>query len=371
MTMKDIFIECYHLEKAYQNQAALRGVDLQVKEGEILALVGPSGCGKTTTLRLIAGFERPDRGEVWMEGKPLSRQDVFIPPEKRNIGVVFQDYALFPHLSVFENVAFGLRKQSHSILRQRVEAMLELVGLSGMGGRMPHELSGGERQRVALARALAPQPKVLLLDEPFSSLDLDLRLKLREEVRSLLKQIRLTAVFVTHDQEEALFMGDRLAVMNRGMVQQLDEPEMIFSQPANRFVAEFMGNASFLPGRVVEQGIETEIGLIPQRVSLPSGSKVELAVRADDIGFRVDGEANGVILSRIFKGVMNVYKIRLASGLVLEAFQPHYRIFPNGQAVRVFADAGHDLACFYQGIAAAKNNTLTDPHGDDINTLPN
>ncbi|WP_322793830.1 ABC transporter ATP-binding protein [Bellilinea sp.] len=349
--MNDNLIECCQLEKCYSSQPAVSGLNLELRDGEILALVGPSGCGKTTTLRLIAGFERPDRGEIWMQGRPLSNEDTFVPPEKRQIGVVFQDYAIFPHLSVAENVAFGLHKKSPAQVKQRVAEMLELVGLSGLAKRMPHQLSGGERQRVALARALAPQPKVLLLDEPFSSLDMDLRLKLREEVRWLLKNLHLTALFVTHDQEEALYMGDRLAVMNQGHVQQADSPERIFSHPANRFVAEFMGNANLLPGKVVEQGIETEIGLIPQRVALPFGSSVELAVRADDLGFDLHGETNGVILSRIFKGVLNVYQIRLTSGLVLEAFQPHYRMFPEGQAVRIFADAGHELACFYNGVA--------------------
>lgn len=351
--MTEYFIECHHLQKAYQTQFAVKDVSLHVVQGEILAIVGPSGCGKTTTLRLIAGFERPDRGEIRMEGRLLSHPNRFIPPEKRHIGVVFQDYALFPHLTVYENVAFGLRNQTPEQVRGRVSEMLELVGLSRLAKRMPHELSGGERQRVALARALAPRPRVLLLDEPFSSLDMDLRLKLREEVRLLLKGIQLTALFVTHDQEEALFMGDRLAVMNQGVVQQLDRPETIFSQPVNPFVAEFMGNANFLPGRIVEEGIETEIGLIPQRVALPVGSMVEVAVRADDIGFDLSKDANGVILSRVFKGVTNVYKVRLRSGLVLEAFQPHYRFFSEGQPVRIFADAGHELACFHKGVAVS------------------
>ncbi|GIV65676.1 MAG: ABC transporter ATP-binding protein [Chloroflexota bacterium] len=360
--MNPPFLECHHLEKAYPAQPAVRDVTFHANEGEILAVVGPSGCGKTTTLRLIAGFERPDRGEIRMQGRLLSNEQTFVPPEKRQIGVVFQDYALFPHLTVYENVAFGLRRQPPQEVNQRVSEMLDLVGLIHLAKRMPHELSGGERQRVALARALAPRPQVLLLDEPFSSLDMDLRLKLREEVRRLLKGLQLTAVFVTHDQEEALFMGDRLAVMNQGVVQQFDLPERIFSQPVNPFVAEFMGNANFLPGRVVSEGIETEIGLIPQRVPLPAGSSVELAVRADDIGFDLNGAANGVILSRVFKGVINVYKVRLHSGLVLEAFQPHYRYFPEGQPVRIFADAGHDLACFYNGIAV----TVDENHLDRV-----
>lgn len=356
--MKEPFVECIQLEKAYSAQIAVRGVNLTVHEGEILAVVGPSGCGKTTTLRLIAGFERPDRGEIFMQGKPLSRADTFIPPEKRGIGVVFQDYALFPHLTIFENVAFGLRKRPTSQIKHLVNEMLALVGLTHHSKRMPHELSGGERQRVALARALAPQPNLLLLDEPFSSLDMELRLKLREEVRSLLKQLRLTALFVTHDQEEALYMGDRLAVMNQGLIQQVDYPERVFSHPANRFVAEFMGNANLLPGKVVEGGIETEIGLIQQPVKLPPGSPVELAVRADDLAFDLSGKTNGVILSRTFKGVLNVYKIRLQSGLVVEAFQPHYRFFPEGQPVRIFADAGHELACFHNGVAVSAENHI-------------
>ncbi len=347
-------IECRDLSKTYNGQTAVRNLSLEINPGEILSVVGPSGCGKTTTLRMIAGFEHPDEGTVSMNGRVLNHAGLFVPPEKRNIGVVFQDYALFPHLTVGQNVTFGLKNTPRREKTNRAAELLAMVGLEGMQARYPHELSGGERQRVALARALAPQPQLLLLDEPFSSLDADLRLQLREDVRRLLKHIGLTAVFVTHDQEEALFMGDRLAVMNAGRLQQAAHPETIFAHPANRFVAEFMGNANFLPGIVTPGGIQTEIGLVEQSLPLPEGCAVELAVRADDIGFDPDGRANGRILARHFKGVLNVYRVQLDSGLVLEAFQPHFRIFPEGRAVRIYPDAGHELACFYQGNAVLK-----------------
>ncbi|MCX8024934.1 MAG: ABC transporter ATP-binding protein, partial [Thermanaerothrix sp.] len=305
-----------------------------------------SGCGKTTTLRLIAGFECPERGEIRVHGQSLVAPGVFVPPEKRRIGMVFQDYALFPHLNVFENIAFGLKGWPKPQVQRRVEDLLALVGLQGMARRFPHQLSGGEQQRVALARALAPQPQVLLLDEPFSSLDADLRLKLREDVRSLLKHLGLAALFVTHDQEEALFMGDRLVVMNRGRIQQLDSPEGIFARPANRFVAEFMGNACFLPGRVTAEGIQTELGLVRQAVPWPLGSRVDLAVRADDIGFDLHGQPNGKVVGRIFKGMLNLYQVELASGRIVSALQPHDYVVPLGQPVRAFVSAAHELACF-------------------------
>lgn len=349
--MTDFAVECNSLDKRYDSRLAVEQLSFSLRDGEIMAVVGPSGCGKTTTLRMIAGFERPERGEIRMGGRILDDAVTFVPPEKRRIGIVFQEYALFPHLTVRENVAFGLRRLPRPQANQTVTSMLAMVGLGEFSGRYPHELSGGERQRVALARALAPQPDLLLLDEPFSSLDADLRLKLREDVRQVLKQLHMTALFVTHDQEEALFMGDRLAVMTEGRLQQVGTPEEIFAHPANRFVAEFMGNANFLPGVVTADGIQTEIGLVAQRVDLPPGSAVELAVRADDIGFDPDGEINARVVARNFKGVLNVYKVELPSGLILQAFQPHYRIFQEGMRVRVWPDPGHELACFHQGRA--------------------
>ncbi len=344
-------IACAEISKFFQGHAAVEKVSFSVKQGEILALLGPSGCGKTTTLRMLAGFERPDSGQISMNGKIIAAENTFIPPEKRKIGVVFQEYALFPHLTVLQNVLFGLNHLPRGERMQAAGEMLALTGMQRLEARYPHEISGGERQRVALARALAPQPQVLLLDEPFSNLDAELRLKLREDVRSVLKVLKMTAVFVTHDQEEALFMGDQLAVMSAGRIHQVGTPEEIFSHPADRFVAEFMGDANFLPGVVTGSGIQTEIGLVEQRLALPHGAAVELAVRADDIAFDPHGEANARVIARKFKGVLNVYHVELPSGLVLQAFQPHYQVFQVGMPVRVWPDPGHELACFYNGKA--------------------
>ena len=344
-------IQCTTLSKRYQDQPAVDKLNLSVPTSTILAIVGPSGCGKTTTLRMLAGFERPNSGSIWMHGKTIVDQTIFTPPEKRRIGVVFQEYALFPHLTVFQNVVFGLNRMPRHDREQVAAEMLELTGLGRLVKRYPHEISGGERQRVALARALAPQPQVLLLDEPFSNLDAELRLKLREDVRKVLQELKITAVFVTHDQEEALFMGDQLAVMSGGKIHQVGTPEEIFAFPANRFVAEFMGDANFLPGVVTAAGIQTEIGLVEQHLDLPDGAPVELAVRVDDIAFDPLGEANARVVARKFKGVINVYHIALPSGLVIQAFQPHYSVFQVGMPVRVWPDPGHELACFYNGRA--------------------
>jgi iron(III) transport system ATP-binding protein len=229
--------------------------------------------------------------------------------------------------------------------------MLKLVGLEEAANRYPHELSGGQRQRVALARALAPRPILVLLDEPFSNLDADRRLRMREEVRVILKGINATAIFVTHDQEEALYMGDRLAVMHQGEIVQVGTPEEIFHQPTTRFVSEFMGKTDFLPGEVVKEGIETEIGLIPQLVDLPIGAKLEVAMRADDIAFEPDPGSKSLVLARHFQGAMNLYRLRLPSGRLLHAHQPHTHIIPPRTTVRIWADPGHPLACFQNGIA--------------------
>jgi iron(III) transport system ATP-binding protein len=308
---------------------------------------------------LIAGLEHPEAGQVILGGKVVTNAHLFVPPEKRSIGMVFQDHATFPHLTVFENVAFGLSGKPKDIARRETESMLKLVGLEGLSERYPHELSGGERQRVALARALAPRPIVVLLDEPFSNLDADLRSQIREEVRAILKGIGATAIFVTHDQEEALFIGDRLAVFNQGRLEQIGSPESIFHTPSTRFVAEFMGHTDFLPGEVTGQGILTEIGLLMQETGLPPGAIVELAFRADDVAIQPREGAGSLVLARHFKGAINIYRLRLPSGKLVHALQPHTHIYPPGTRVEVVADPGHDLACFYQGMAVPRVEAST------------
>ena len=338
-------VACTGLTKTFDGiTPAVHDLTLTVNKGEILALLGPSGCGKTTTLRMIAGFERPNAGAIQIEGRLVANGQKFVPPEKRGISLVFQEHALFPHLTVFENVLFGLKKDEES--RKQVGFYLRLVGLENLANRYPHELSGAERQREAHARAMAPQPILILFDEPFSNLDADRRARIREEVRAILKTSGSTAIFVTHDQEEALFMGDRLALLNAGRLEQIGTPEEIFHQPATRFVAEFMGNTDFLAGEVVEGGIQTEIGVLAQPTTLPAGTSVELAIRFDDVRFEPAAGEKSIVLARYFKGAYNIYRLRLPSGRLLHAMQPHTRMIRPGTPVRVFLEPDHPLACF-------------------------
>jgi iron(III) transport system ATP-binding protein len=308
-----------------------------------MALLGPSGCGKTTTLRLIAGFETLDSGLIEIAGQVVADGRRHLPPEKRRAGIVFQDYAIFPHLSVADNVGFGVDKQSRAA---RTEEMLAFVGLGGMGQRMPHELSGGQQQRVALARALAPNPVVLLLDEPFSNLDAALREEMRGEVRRLLKQSGTTAVFVTHDQEEALFMGDTVAVMNGGLIEQIGSPETIFHRPKTRFVADFLGNTDFVPGTVTEQGVQTPLGLLAQVPNLPVGTAVTIAARPDDVHITPDAEGNGRITNRRFVGIAFIYEITLPDGVRVHSWQSHLTHLAEGTAVQATFGDAHELVLF-------------------------
>jgi len=329
--------------------SAVNDVSFGLGDGKILALVGPSGSGKTTTLRLIAGLERPDAGVIRLNGKVVAAEGVFVPPERRGVGMVFQDHALFPHLTVYENIAFGLRGRKNAEIRTTVNEMLGLVGLERMAGRYPHALSGGERQRAALVRALAPRPVLLLMDEPFSSLDADLRREVRQQVRSILKMLQATVIFVTHDQEEALYMGDLLAVFHQGMLEQMGTPEQIFHSPETPFVAEFMGASDFLEGRAVAEQIRTEIGTLPQPAPKGMSDRVQVALRADDVDFVLAAAGNGMIVERLFLGAFNLYRLRLDSGQALHAFKGHTEILPIGSRVEAFVCAGHPLAVFEDG----------------------
>ncbi|WP_027891458.1 ABC transporter ATP-binding protein [Calidithermus chliarophilus] len=308
--------------------AVVDHVSFGVAPGEIFALLGPSGCGKTTTLRLIAGFERPDGGQVWLGGENLTHR----PPEKRGIGFVFQDYALFPHLSVFENVAFGLRNLSPARRRERVEEVLSLVGLTVFRDRRPHELSGGQQQRVALARAIAPGPKVVLLDEPFSSLDAGLRQATRDEVRELLKRSGIGAVLVTHDQEEALSFAERLAVMRAGSLEQVGTPEEVYARPRTPFVAQFLGRTNLIPGEA--HGIEAETPLGSVRLAEGALGPVLLSLRPEALALEPGGE--GVVMSREFKGHDLTYRVRLAGRDYVVQADPHCPCRP-GDKVRLEA----------------------------------
>ncbi len=334
------------LNKSFDIDSVLKNLNLKIIKGEIMAIVGPSGCGKTTTLRLIAGFEQPDSGKITLGEKVVADDKVYLPPEKRGVGMVFQDFALFPHLTVAENISFGIKNIPQENIRDETDYLLNLVALNNLGDRYPHELSGGQRQRVSLARALAPKPDLILMDEPFSNIDADRRLLIREEVRKILKKLKATAIFVTHDQEEALYMGDRLAVMNNGEIEQMGTPEIVYQQPKTRFVAEFMGNTEFIPGVISKKGIKTEIGYLEQEYDLPLGTEIEIAVRFDDLKIKKSKKPNAIVLARHFKGSINIYRLQLSSGLTLHAYAKHTKTFKTGKFVKVKLDPGHDLTCF-------------------------
>ncbi|MCL6499900.1 MAG: ABC transporter ATP-binding protein [Firmicutes bacterium] len=285
----EAWVRLVGVSKRFGTVQALSGLTLSVQSGEILVLLGPSGCGKTTALRIVAGIEHPDEGWVELAGQVVAGPR-WVPPEARGVGMVFQEPSLFPHLTVLQNVAFGLRGMSRAEQLRRAHEILDRVGAAELAGRFPHELSGGEQQRVALARALAPRPSVVLLDEPLSSLDPELRRRMREEMRRLLKGEGSTAIVVTHDQEEAFALADRIGVLSRGRLWQVGPPEEIYHAPACRFVADFVGEADFLPGRVRDHVARTELGDFPCN-GLPEGALVEVMLRPADLAVERAGQS--------------------------------------------------------------------------------
>lgn len=325
---------------------AVAGLSFEVSCGEVLALLGPSGCGKSTTLRLIAGLEMPDEGEIWLNGVCVAGGSRAVPPEQRRLGMVFQDYALFPHMTVMENVLFGLHLLSPKERRRSADEALDLVGMHSLADRYPHQLSGGQQQRVALARALAPRPLLVLLDEPFSNLDAALRSQVRDELRAILARASATAVVVTHDQSEALAIGDRVALMCAGRLEQIGTPSDLFQQPRNRFVATFMGQADFLSAYVTHQGLLTEIGLIPQEVDLPEGARVDVLVRHDDLVMTADAASEAQIVARAYEGSTYMYTVALSSGQRVHCRVSHTQQLPIGARVRVGLLNDHPLICF-------------------------
>jgi iron(III) transport system ATP-binding protein len=318
--------------KSFGPIRAVDDVTVDIQPGESIVLLGPSGCGKTTLLRLIAGLERLDSGAISVEDRVVARAGQHIAPEKRGVGVVFQDHALFPHMSVRANVAYGTEDQS------RVARLLELVGLSDSADRMPGELSGGQQQRVALARALAPSPGVILLDEPFSNLDADLRQQVRDEVKQILADASTTAIFVTHDQQEAFELADRIAVMNRGRFEQVGSPEEVYHTPGTRFVADSVGKAAFVPARLEAGMLRCSLGAFPYAGEGDDGD-AELLLRPEDIVLEPDGDAE--VVERRFQGPQNQYRVRLADGIEVLSVGTSQTLHPVGSKVRVRFDPDH------------------------------
>ncbi len=335
------------LTKQFDEVVALDAVDLDVEVGELLAVLGPSGCGKTTLLRVIAGLEVPDAGTVAVAGRVVAGPDDFVRPEARRIGLVFQDYALFPHLTVAENVGYGVRERRRR--RARVPEVLQLVGLTSLADRLPHELSGGQQQRVALGRALAPEPAIVLLDEPFSSLDAAMRARVREDVRDILERAGATAIFVTHDQEEALSIADRVAVMEDGRVLQLDDPTRVYAQPLDRFVATFVGDADVVSGTSDGAGVATALGRLTPLVA-PDPGPVDVILRPERLRLRLDGGGEGTVRHTTYFGHDQLVRVELADGAIVHArmgpgtsFEPGDRVAVNVTGeVLAFAPAPAD-----------------------------
>ena len=306
-------IICRDVAKSFGIVQAIDGIDFNLEQGAFGALLGPSGCGKTTLLRLLAGFEVPDRGSIAIGGMEVATSHWSMPPEKRRVGMVFQEYALFPHLDVAGNISYGLDRSVNK--PQRIAEMLDLVGLNGLGKRMPHELSGGQQQRVALARALAPNPQLILLDEPFSNLDASLREQVRVATRQILRHVGATALFVTHDQEEALSLADRVAVMLGGKIVQSGTPHEVYLRPTTRTVAEFVGQANFVAGHASETTVQCVLGQL--LLAQPATGHVKVLVRPEALHLTPDPQGTARIVGQVFYGHDQVLDVRLADDSVV------------------------------------------------------
>jgi len=325
------------------HRPAIRDISFSAREGEILCLLGPSGCGKTTILRAIAGFEPVRSGEIFLSGRRVSSSSEMIPTEERRVGMVFQEYALFPHLRVTDNIAFGLHHLSRAERTRQVQEMLRLTGLEGLERRYPHELSGGQQQRVALSRALVRNPVVLLLDEPFSNLDPDMASRMRQELHALLRRMKTTTILVTHDHDEAFAMADRIAVLNHGVLEQMDSPELLYHIPSTPFVADFVGQADFIPGTVSQGMVHTELGEFPDTLDCKDGTAVVVMIRPDDIHLVPTEGARSRVLSRQFHGSENLYTVSLPSGQIVHSSESSTSVYQEGTAVELRVSATHTV----------------------------
>lgn len=348
------FIEIQNLFKRFKNVVAINHIQLEVNKGEMLTLLGPSGCGKTTTLRCIAGLERPDEGDIVIDGKPMLSQG-FVQPSKRGIGMVFQNYAVWPHMKVYNNIVYGLKIQrlSRQSIKEKAQKVLELVGLDGLEDRYPAQLSGGQQQRVALARALVGNPKVLLLDEPLSNLDAKLREELRFEIKSLVRRMGITSVYVTHDQAEAMVISDRVAVMQSGNVVQIGNAQEIYQKPANRFVADFIGTMNFMSGEVVEvllnsnevyvrtQFSEKMLCTMPDSKAVKPGEKVYASIRPEDVQIFTEPPQTkenlfeGTIVHKAYLGNFLFFFVSVKETMI-RVQVPHYVPQEEGQELYLY-----------------------------------
>ena len=355
-------LELQAVSKRYGATEAVRDLDLRAHRGELLTLIGPSGCGKSTTLRLIAGLERPTSGTIRIADKVVAGSS-WRAPERRRVGLVFQDHALFPHLDVAANIAFGLHRLGGDQRRARMAEVLDLVRLSPLAGRYPHELSGGEQQRVALARALAPQPAVVLLDEPFSSLDETLRANVRADTVAVLREAETTAIFVTHDQTEALSISDRVLVMREGVVEQADTPVKVFESPATRFVASFMGDADFLPAHDNGVGLVCEIGIVSTRPGWEADEQVDVVLRPHEVAMRRSPDGPAEVVAVEYRGPFVLHTLRLASGRTVRSWQPHSVRHSVGTRVDVSLVPGEAPTLLVEDVAVTRP-TRTKYRGD-------
>jgi len=343
----DWLLEVNNLSCGYGDGSVVRNVNFALSHGDIGCLLGPSGCGKSTILRALAGFLPINTGEIRLQSSSISLPGRTLAPEKRRIGMVFQDYALFPHLTIAENVGFGLRREDREEKHQKVTELLEVVHLQDLADSYPHELSGGQQQRVALARALAPEPTLILLDEPFSNLDADLRRRLSLDVREILKTLGISAILVTHDQQEAFAMCDQVAVLKDGGIQQWDVPYNLYHEPANRFVAGFVGQGGFVPGKALgPDTIESELGVIRgnRAYTWQPGTLVDVLIRPDDIVYDASSELKPKVVEKTFAGTSTLYRFRCSEDTEFEALFRSHLDFHLGEQVPIRVEADHLIA---------------------------